>query len=71
MKPLSTYIVIVLLAITVLTHLLKIACLFFKIKLLNKYPLFTSRQLSTSQLFLYYLLTILVCLYGIERSIGG
>lgn len=71
MKTLSSYVVIVLLAIAVITHVLKIAGLFFKIKLLDKYPLFTNRQLSTSQLFLYYLLTILVCLYSIERSIGG
>ena len=66
MKDFSNFFLSFILGISILSHLIKIFYLIFKPKFLEKYKTF-SGQPSKYGLFLYYLLTIIVCIYVIQK----
>jgi hypothetical protein len=65
------YLIIALLSIATLTHLARLCYLFFRPKFLMKFKFITAEKPEKSQLALYYVLTILACIYGISLKVGG
>lgn len=61
--------IIILLCVAGVTHILKLINIFYQPKLFKRLK-FLSLEPSKIQLILYYLLTILVCSYGIFQKIN-
>ncbi len=70
LKQITDFFIIALNAIAVLTHVLKLIYIFFEPKILGKIKFISNRDISKSQLILYYLLTILVCIYVIDIKLS-
>jgi hypothetical protein len=66
MKNFLNYSFIVILGISVITHLLRIILLLINIPTLQKFKTLSNQQLSKSSLLFYYFLTIVAMLYVIN-----
>jgi hypothetical protein len=71
MKEFASYFLIGLIAVSALTHLLKVVYLLFKPEFLKPYKVFSNVHLSKTSLLLYYLLTIAVSLFAIAHKVKG
>jgi hypothetical protein len=69
-KLIIEYTIIFVLLVSVLSHFLKIVYLYFKPKVLEKFEFISKPDLGRNKLFLYYLLTILVCIYAINQKLN-
>ncbi len=70
LKQITDILIIGLNAIAVLTHVLKLIYIIFQPKILEKIKFISNRNLTKNQLLLYYLLTILVCIYVINLKLS-
>ena len=68
-KQLIDYAIILLLSIAVISHFLRIVYLYFQPKIFDIYDFISKPDLGRDKIFLYYFLTILVCLYAINRKV--
>ena len=70
-KQCTDLLVIILLSIAGITHLLRLIYLIFTPKFLEKIKLIANVIPSKTQLILYYILTIAICIYAINIKIGN
>jgi hypothetical protein len=71
LKQFMDLIVITLLSIAGLTDLLRLIYLIFKLKIFDKFTFISNAVPSKSQLMLYYILTIVVCIYAVNIKLGN
>ena len=69
-EKLINYIVIILLSIAVITNLLRLIYLLLQPSFLKKYKFIANLTPSKSQLILYYVIVIIMCVYGLKNKIG-
>jgi len=69
-KLIVNYVIIILLSVSVIAHFLRIIYLYFKPGFLEKFTFVSKPDLGTNKLALYYLLTIIVCIYAIKLKLN-
>jgi|GEM_PF-5910884 hypothetical protein len=71
LKTILDIAVIILLALALATHLVRLINLVFKTNFLGRLGLGWNTKPTKTQLILYYILVVLVCVYAIRGKMGS
>jgi len=71
LKQITEYVIVALLSIATIAHLGKLAYLYFKPAFLKRFDFISNPVPSKTYLTLYYVLTVIVCVYAITTRVSS